>query len=232
MPGLLLKADNSQIPAPSKLCPFQAVLFDFDGVVVLSEHLYDEATAALARELELDIPPEFNTRMRGQSDTVFFDALKREFAVPLADEELYELGRQTLRDVFASTIHHTDGYLEFHERIRQQGLSAGLVTSTPRKLLEHVFRHSDLTLDFDEMVTVDDVTRPKPDPEPYRLMCRRLGVDPTQALVIEDSPAGVTAARTAGCQVIAITTSTDPGLLGLADFVVDSFREVSELLPF
>ena len=208
------------------------MLFDFDGVVVLSEHLYDVATQEMARQLGISIPASFNARMRGQSDRVFFDALKSEFQVEIPSDDLYELGRNILKTTFAQTVTHTPGYVDFHTRIRNRGWRSGLVTSTPRPLLEYIFEHSDLDTGFEYIITVDDVKHPKPHPEPYLAMCRLVGTEPSRAVVIEDSPAGVQAARAAGCQVVAITTSSDPKSLAEADFVVDSFAAVSELLPF
>jgi len=207
-----------------------AVLFDFDGVVALSEHLYDDATQQMARELDIEIPPEFCARMRGQSDTLFFDKLMEEFKPDIKREDLYALGRSILSETFVSEVRHTPGYLDFLAEITGRTLRYGLVTSTPRDLLEQIFEKSDLQDAFPQVVTLDDVVHPKPHPEPYMTMCRRLDVDQQRALVIEDSPAGVQAGLAAGCQVAAITTSSTPESLAAAHFIVDSFKDLSELL--
>ncbi len=57
------------------------------------------------------------------------------------------------------------------------------------------------------VVTADDVTRGKPDPEPYLLAARRIGADPARCLVVEDAPAGITAGRAAGCSTLAVATT-------------------------
>src|SRR5699024_6041405 len=59
------------------------------------------------------------------------------------------------------------------------------------------------------MITADDVTRGKPDPEGYAIAARRLGVDPQRCLVVEDAPAGIAAGLAAGAQVLAVTTTHD-----------------------
>lgn len=207
-----------------------AILFDFDGVVVLSEHVYDSATQELARQLKISIPAEFMERMRGQSDRLFFESVVNEFQPEAPMEEVVALGRKLLLEAFASSIHHNEGYLEFREQIDKLGLQSALVTSTPRKLLDYILGNSDLQVVFKEIITADDVQKLKPDPEPYRSMCERLGVAPERAMVIEDSPAGVRSGRSAGCFVTAITTSSKADSLSHADFVVDSFTELSELL--
>ncbi len=74
-------------------------------------------------------------------------------------------------------------------------------------------------------VTVDDVVQGKPHPEPFLLAASRLGVDPTRCLVVEDAPAGIAAARAAGCAVIALTGTTVEEELS-ADLVVDGLDAV------
>lgn len=75
------------------------------------------------------------------------------------------------------------------------------------------------------VVTASDVERGKPYPDPYLLAARRLGVDPTRCLVVEDAPGGLEAARAAGCATLAVTTTTDSSEL-IADAVVDHLGEV------
>ncbi len=213
-----------------KLTDLDAVLFDFDGVVVLSEHVYDVATQELAEELDILIPQEFCDRMRGQSDRVFFDAVMQEFQPDIEFEEMVAIGRQILLKAFATGIQHMPGYLDFRALVDRSGLRSGLVTSTPVKLLDYIFENSSLAVRFEQTVTGNDVTNLKPHPEPYLKMCTLMEVQPARALVIEDSPAGVRSARAAGCFVVALTGTSARDSLSPAHFVVDSFAELSELL--
>jgi sugar-phosphatase len=75
------------------------------------------------------------------------------------------------------------------------------------------------------LVTADDVRAGKPDPEPYLLAARRLGVDPGRCLVVEDAPAGVAAGRAAGCRVLALTTTHAASALA-ADALVATLADV------
>ena len=68
-----------------------------------------------------------------------------------------------------------------------------------------------------ELVTVDDVEHGKPSPDPYLRAAELLGADPTRCLVVEDAPAGVQAAKSAGATVLALRTTHGPEDLGLAD---------------
>jgi len=70
------------------------------------------------------------------------------------------------------------------------------------------------------LVTARDVTRGKPDPEPYLVGARRLGLDPADCLVVEDAPAGIAAGKAAGMTVVAVLTTHGPERLAAADAVV------------
>lgn len=75
-------------------------------------------------------------------------------------------------------------------------------------------------------VAADDVSRGKPDPEPFLLAARRLGVDPARCVVFEDAPAGLAAGRAAGMRTVALTTTHGPDELA-ADVVVADLSAVS-----
>ena len=70
------------------------------------------------------------------------------------------------------------------------------------------------------LVTGQDVESGKPSPDPYLLAAREIGAEPRQCVVVEDAPAGIEAARSAGCHVVALTTTHDAGELRGADLVV------------
>jgi sugar-phosphatase len=75
------------------------------------------------------------------------------------------------------------------------------------------------------LVTADDVTNAKPDPEPFLQAARRLGVDPRRCLVVEDAAKGLEAARAAGCFTLAVVTTTPRELLD-ADAVVTDLSDI------
>jgi mannitol-1-/sugar-/sorbitol-6-phosphatase len=80
------------------------------------------------------------------------------------------------------------------------------------------------------MVFADDVERGKPDPEGYLAAARRLGADPAEALVVEDAPPGIEAARAAGMATVALPSTHAREELGRADIVLGSLEELPELL--
>jgi beta-phosphoglucomutase-like phosphatase (HAD superfamily) len=86
---------------------------------------------------------------------------------------------------------------------------------------------------FDAVVTAEDVSRTKPDPEPYLRAAEQLGVSTQFCVAIEDSRNGVRSAKAAGCHVIGLTTtySADALMAAGADVVWNSYREIAAYLP-
>ena len=89
---------------------------------------------------------------------------------------------------------------------RQHCRYVGLATMSTCAQVQRVLQILELDTAFDFIASRDDVEHGKPGPEIYRLVAYELGVDPTECLVVEDSPAGVQAALAAGMQVIAVST--------------------------
>ncbi|MFI8931950.1 HAD-IA family hydrolase [Streptomyces sp. NPDC053474] len=99
-----------------------------------------------------------------------------------------------------------------------------VVTSATRRLAEA--RLDEVGIRPKTLIAADDITRGKPDPEPFLLAARTLGVDPARCVVFEDAPAGLTAGRAAGMTTVALTT-THPAAELAADVLVRDLSEVS-----
>ncbi|GAA0474221.1 HAD-IA family hydrolase [Streptomyces olivaceiscleroticus] len=99
-----------------------------------------------------------------------------------------------------------------------------VVTSATRKLAEA--RLAAVGIRPKHLITADDITRGKPDPEPFLLAARHLGVDPARCAVFEDAPAGLAAGRAAGAKTVALTT-TAPAEELVADVIVPDLSAVS-----
>jgi len=102
-----------------------------------------------------------------------------------------------------------------------------VVTSATRRLAEA--RLDEAGIRPKTLIAADDITRGKPDPEPFLLAARRLGVDPAHCVVFEDAPAGLQAGRSAGMTTVALTTTHQAAELH-ADIVVSDLSAVSALV--
>ena len=113
---------------------------------------------------------------------------------------------------------------------------SAVVTSAPRRMAAARLRHAGFSVPS-ALVCSDDVRKGKPDPEPYLRAARLLGVAPARCLVFEDAPAGIESARSAGMEVVALTTTfprerLDAGtcIADFAELAVHQLNEASGLL--
>ncbi len=173
---------------------FDAVLFDLDGTLVDSTASVERAWIRWAREEHVEIE-----RMQGSHGMP-----AAEIVVRLLPEERHAAAIARIMDY---EVNDVDGVVPRPGSADAlAALPAGraaIVTSCTRPLLAARAGAAGLTLPA-VTVTADDVSRGKPDPEPFRLGAQRLGFDPARCLVVEDAPAGLTAARAAGCATLAV----------------------------
>ena len=120
----------------------QAVLFDFDGVVVQSEEVYDRATTKLGELYKVRIPEPFFEANRGIAEALFYERFKTTFNLDVAMEKLQEDGRRLLWNEFSVSVSFTPGFQQFFNKIRIILQHIALVTATPRGLLDLIFKNS------------------------------------------------------------------------------------------
>jgi HAD superfamily hydrolase (TIGR01509 family) len=183
----------------------QAVLFDMDGLLVDSEPLWFEVETEVMTRLG-------GTWTEADQEALLGSSLDRSVRYFLERAALpadpAEVGEWMISGIVAKVrdrgVTIMPGAAELVAGVAASGLPYALVTSSQRRFVDAVLARTGLR--FPVMVCGNDVTRGKPNPEPYLLATRRLCVPPSHCLVLEDSITGVTAAEAAGCFVVAVPT--------------------------
>lgn len=196
--------------------PFEAVLFDMDGVVCDNMPLHRRVWTEFVRTHGL-APTEAEIRAldgRRAADIIaaLFGDLDEAAIAALAHgrEEAY---RQALPTAELPPVPGVEAFLAW---LGARGVPRVLATSATPANVEVVVGRLGLEAAFEARVTAADVTRGKPDPEVYLTAAARVGSDPARCLVVEDALPGVAAARAAGCRVLGLTTSEDATALRAA----------------
>ncbi len=206
----------------------KAIIFDLDGTLVQSEKLRAQSSAIAVQrlrslsepdpraieayretvgavqdvasryiidrlDLESDLQPLVNQYGVSETWQVLLSMVKKIYEDMVADP-------QVIRD---NQWPHTVGLLRV---ARDTYCQTALVTNSSREEALNVLKVLDLLQSLDVVLTREDVERPKPDPEIYRLAAEKLEVAPEECLVLEDSPNGVRAGVAAGMNVIAVAT--------------------------
>ena len=188
-----------------------AVLFDLDGTLIDTEPSWMAAETALAAAHGGRWTQEQARSCIGNPIPVSAARLRAEAGVDLPVEDIVE---RLLDEVIAGLrlgVPWQPGARELLAALRGHQVPCALVTMSYRRLVDVVVGHLPPGT-FATVVTGDEVSRGKPDPEPYLSAAARLGVDPGGCVVVEDSPAGVASGLAAGAVVVAV-----PHLAPLAD---------------
>jgi beta-phosphoglucomutase len=206
------------------------VVFDFDGVIADTEGLHLRAFQEIFERhgWRLDERDYFD-RYLGYDDVGLVVAFGQEHSLGLSRADISRLVEDKTR-LFA-------GYLEAGEVLFQtapaciERLSAayrlGIASGALKIEITSILTSARLLHHFPVIVAADDVTECKPAPEPYLKAAAALGAEPSQCVAIEDSPAGLAAARAAGMQTIGLTTTSPRHLLTDADVVFDGLHQIS-----
>jgi len=209
---------------------YQAVVFDWDGVLVDSGVNYYRAYELVLRDAGIAVSPREIYLREGQPTPEVLKAVCKEHGrVATAAEIAMWVERRRDYDIALGKRVFFPGAWELVQRLRRAGYKRGMVSGSSRKSVERA-----LTRDregwFDVVITADDAVRPKPDPEPFLLAAKALQLSPATCLVIENAPFGIRAARAAGCGVIGICTTLSQEDLQEANWVVQNHRELEILL--
>lgn len=209
--------------------PIKALIFDMDGVIIDTEPLHKEAKRAALAAFGLTIPESYYLDFRGRSDEDFAQTVGRQYGLsPEQRQEVLRLKHSVFESRETSLL-PVEGVLEFLRMARPQFEKMAVTTSATPRNQQFAFDHLGLHPFFDVVVNASDITRTKPDPEPYLTTVARLRYPADACLVIEDSINGILSAKAAGCMVAAITTSYsgDELLETPADVVVESYRQLA-----
>ncbi len=216
---------------------WEAVFFDLDGLLVDTEGIHVRAYEEMGGYLGIELAADYVNTFIGAPTKENIKRIMRDHNIPV---ERYEQILKIRYDRYAELVRKIplspmDGAVECVLRAKEKGYRTALVTSSIREhslaVLDNITRHSDSNIDiaayFDTMVFGDDIPRQKPEPDIYHEAVNRLDTTPDAAVALEDSEAGVAAAKTAGVHVIAVPCHNTRGQdFTRADKIVESLQDI------
>lgn len=184
----------------------RALLFDFDGLILDTEWPDYESWQAVYLSHGQALPVETWGQIVGGNGASDFDPhnhLEQLCGMPLDREEVWINRRQKYLSNLAE-LEVLPGVIDYLDAAEDMGLQLAVASSSPENWVRGHLARLGLYERFDAIKTADDVKRTKPDPELYVAAMQALEVAPDEAIVFEDSPNGVLAAKAAGVFAVAV----------------------------
>ena len=206
--------------------PRVAVIWDLDGVLVDSASLHLAAWQVMAKEYglaftEQDFYSTFGLRSPEIIRRVLGDFPQQQVEVMTRRKE--QLFRALVKDGY---LHPLPGACSAVNALAAKNVRQAVATSAPRRNLVMVLDYVNLSGCFQALVSGEDVSAGKPDPEVFLKAARRLGISSEKCVVIEDAPDGVLAAKRAGMRALAVTSSHEAEELNHADLVLEDLERL------
>ncbi|KAF1296151.1 HAD family hydrolase [Enterococcus sp. JM4C] len=210
------------------------VIFDMDGLIFETEMVYYEASQKIADALGMPFSLETYTQFIGISDAELEERYHQHFA---------DFGKETIEKFIADSYSETSrlfksgaaklkpGVRELIDFLEENNIPRVVASSNNRPTIELLLEQVGLRDKFTAIVSAEDVTRAKPDPEIFCVACETLGTRKEETLVLEDSRYGVLAAEAAGIPVIMVPDLV-PATAELNEKTVDIVDSLFDVLAY
>lgn len=198
---------------------FKGVIFDLDGTLINSEDLHRDAWNKLIESYGETPTPDWHEDTVGLPDDFATDKICRLFPKVGKGRDAGDGILEKKQEIYRQLVVEKGRDLAFPGvegcivRLKKAGIKLAVGTNSVRKNTEAALDAAELKQYFDALVTFDSVKRGKPAPDIYETAAAQIGLAPKECAVLEDSPAGLKAARDAGCAALALGTSMDESLL-------------------
>lgn len=207
----------------------KAFIFDMDGVIIDSEPIHSRVKMDTFRHFGLSFNEADLVQYMGRtSKAIFGEVLERDRRTDIQLEDLVQYKHDHYLEVLQSgTIAPVPGTVELIHALQSEGILLALATSSWPVVMHTVLEQFGIRDCFQSVLSGGELPASKPDPAIYRISAERLGVEPAQCVVLEDTQNGIMAAKNAGMHCIAFRNPHSGAQdLSLADRVVACIREI------
>ena len=208
----------------------KAVIFDMDGVLIDSEPIHVEIEKKLFDRLGIVVSETVHRSFMGASNEFMYSDIKSRFDLKESVAELMEIDESFRYDYFnhLEIIPLNEGVISLLHEIKTDGIKLAVATSSSPAIANILLKRCGIVSYFDAIVTTVEAGKSKPAPDVYLLAAQKIGVSPEDCIVFEDSPNGLSAAKSAG--MFCVVIQSDPEIikeLSGADYLIQSFTKMT-----
>lgn len=210
----------------------EGVIFDMDGLMFDSERVWGTLWEPAFSRFDLEVPEGLPNAMRGITGDAALATIERYAQGAVDPQEVFAAFYEIAEQRFAQGSPKKPGLDELLAYLGEVGLPLAVASSSPEAIVRANLEHAGVRGCFAEVVNGSEVAHSKPAPDIFLEAARRLGVEPSRTLVLEDSHAGVRAGAAGGFIVVMVPDIVAPTdeIRRLATHVCDDLHEVRALL--
>lgn len=213
------------------LTNIDAVIFDIDGTLVDSMHVWTDIDDIFLEKYHLEEPENFHEGMEGKSYSetaqYFLDLFPE---LPHTKQELEDEWHEMAFEIYTKELQLKKGAYDFIVDMHKAGIKLGIATSNSRDLAEGLLMNTGVWQYLDAVWTSDEAKAGKPAPDVYLKVAESLGVKPERCLVFEDVPNGILAGINAGMKVCAVEDAfskpQEERKKELADYYIQDYDDI------
>lgn len=206
----------------------RVVIFDLDGTIIDNEGLYGEAFCTILKGLGVSCENVKHTSGIGVREN--WEKMKRDLSLSPDPNKLAAQTQQFYLDHIGQ-VEIRPGFIETARYLREKGIRIALATSNTTDVGQQIIETLKLQKIFDAVAFGDEVAYKKPAPDIFLKVLEKVKLHPREAVVVEDSPAGIAAAKNALIKVFALKTDRFNRIeLARADRIIDRLEELEKLV--
>ncbi len=183
----------------------KAIIFDMDGLMIDSERVTFECYQERLKDMNLTMDEEFYKTLLGKPIKGiyqrFYDVYGNDFPIENVIQDVHQLMAERFE---TERVPVKKGLVELLHYLKDNNYKTIVATSSNRDRVDKILAQAKITEFFDDSICGDEVTKGKPNPEVFLKSCQKLGVNVDEAIVLEDSEAGIQASYDANIKVICI----------------------------
>ena len=210
----------------------KAVIFDMDGLMIDSERITFEGYQHVLKKMNLTMEEDFYLTLLGKPIPAIHQSFYEKYGEDFPIEDVIKEVHHYMEQRFINEgVPLKEGLVELLKYLKKYNYKTIVATSSQRKRVDQILKSSNLIQYFDDSICGDEVTKGKPNPEVFLKACLKLGVDPSETIVLEDSEAGIQASFSAKIPVICIPDMKYPEepYASMAT-IMSSLKDVKEYL--
>ena len=211
---------------------YKAIIFDMDGTVIATEDIWKSATQKILDDylghLNQEEKDKIKKHLKGLALYESSKYIKEQSKIDITEEDIIKAKSLHAHTIFSQGIDFIPHFESFHKSSQDMGMKTAIATNATEKTVDHTLSMLPLENYFQEHIYhIDHVNKVcKPNPDVFLHAAKKIGMDPKDCIVIEDSAHGIQAAKAANMFCIGINTGQDREVLEKADIIVDCYSEI------